>query len=223
MSKKISKTVLVGTVTYKGKDYCRKEFDERRRNLSHPLYAIAEVDTSDYVGSSRDRITKGYNDLLDIFFKGNYDYLLTLEADIIPPKEIIQALLDCDKPVISALYMIGPKDNRYPCAFTGKVTRIKHPFSGEIQKGIVSLTFQDVDGSIKETPGGTGLGCCLIKREVLEKIGKFRYDEAHCDMYFHEDVYKNGYTSWVHTGYICKHYGNWQEWIEKIIKVEGGI
>jgi hypothetical protein len=209
--------VLVGTITYHGKDYCREEFEWRRISLTYDNYEIKEIWTDTFKGTSRDRITQGYNQLLEYFFESDYDYLLTLEADIIPPRYIIEALMEHNKDVISALYLIGPIKNRYPCAFSGKKFRLKHP-DGKETTGIQSYDFNQIDGSVIECPGGTGLGCCLIKRKVLQDIGCFRYGEAHCDMYFHEDLYKKGYKGYVDSSILCKHYGNWEEWQEAIAK-----
>jgi hypothetical protein len=209
--------VLVGTITYHGKDYCREEFEWRRISLAYENYEIKEIWTDDYKGVSRERITKGYNELLDYFFQGDYDYLLTLEADIIPPRYIIEALMAQNKDVISALYMIGPKGNRFPCVFTDKKLKRRNP-DGSLTTHIEGIPMNNIDGSIIEAKGGTGLGCCLIKREVLENIGCFRYGEAHCDMYFHEDAYKFGYKSHVDSSILCKHYGSWEEWQEAIAK-----
>lgn len=208
--------VLVGTVTYKGKAYCEEEFMERALSLTYGNYSHYIVHTDDFEGNSRDRITEGYQRIFKYFLEGDYDYLLTLESDVIPPKYIIEALMEECKDIIGALYMVGKKNNRYPCAFTGKKTRIKHPNGGQ-STGIESITLQDIDGTIKPALGGIGLGCCLIKRDIIKEI-PLRWGEAHCDMYFHEDAVKKGYIPHIHTGIICKHYGTWEEWQPTIAK-----
>ena len=62
-----------------------------------------------------------------------------------------------------------------------------------------------MNGEIVRIGGGCGFGACLIKRNVLERI-KFRYDVLHADTYFHEDCKRLGYTTWVDTSIVCRHY-----------------
>lgn len=205
--------VLVGVVTYNGKDYCKEEFEARLNNLSYESYQFVIVDTTEFKGNSRHKITKGYNTILKMFKESKqFDYLLTLEADVIPPKYIIEALMAHNLDIVGAMYAVGPTKNRFPCAFTGKAFKIKNYLGQEHGSGIQSFEWSDLDGTVKEAPGGCGLGCVLIKRDVLNKLEEFRYGEAHCDMYFHEDCYKNGFKTYVDTSIICKHYGTWEEW-----------
>jgi hypothetical protein len=68
-----------------------------------------------------------------------------------------------------------------------------------------------VDGTVKQV-FHLGLGCVLIRRDVLEKI-KFRYVpgvEVFPDSYFAEDCYRNKINIWAHTGLICEHRN--QDW-----------
>jgi len=210
--------VMIGTVTYHGKDYCRHEFLDHREFIEDVV--IQEVWTDGYEGkSSRDRITEGYNELLKKFLESDCTHLLTLEADILPKLCVVEELLRHDLDVVGAMYTVGPKKSRYPCAFTGEKVRIRHPATGKSRMSIQSIEWRDVtSGEVIEAKGGCGLGCCLIKREVLEAIGEFRFGEAHCDMYFHEDVYKKGFKTFVDTGLYCKHRGTWEEWTEVIAR-----
>jgi hypothetical protein len=210
--------VMVGVVTYKGKKYCREEFEERANKLTYENYIIETVNTTGYSGKSRDRITQGYNELLRRFFLTDCDYLFTLEADVIPPRYIIEALMSHHKDVIGAIYPIGSIKSRYPCAFTDKPFTVKN-FKGEkLHVNLKAFEWTDIDGTVKLARGGCGLGCVLIKREVLEIVNKFRYGQAHCDTYFHEDLRNNKIDAWVDTGIICKHHGTWEEWQEVIAK-----
>jgi hypothetical protein len=208
--------VLVGIVTYKGKDYCKEEFMKRANELTYENYEIFIVKTDEFKGSSKDRITKGYNLILTKFKGGNYDYLLTLEADIIPPKYIIEALQEHHLLVCSATYFVGFKNDRKPCIFTGRQFRRK---IDNIWKNFNdTLKPEKLNGELVHASGGCGLGCCLIHKDVFKVVERFRHDEAHCDTYFHDDVQKNKMKTMVDTGIICKHYGTSEDWQEVIAK-----
>ena len=208
--------VLVGIVTYKGKDYCKGEFDKRVNELTYKNYSVYTIWTDTFDGTSKDRISKGYNLILEEFKKGKYDYLLTLEADIIPPKYIIEALLEHNQLVCSATYFIGFKRDRKPCIFTGRKFRRK--VDGKWKSFNDTLPPNQLDGNLIHAKGGCGLGCCLIHKSVFNYIPKFRHEEAHCDTYFHLDVQNNNMRSMVDTGIICKHYGTAEEWQEVIAR-----
>lgn len=212
--------VMLGTVTYKGKDYCRDEFTSNRANLDYDNYTIKEVWTDDHYGNTRVKISYGYNELLQLFLASDCDYLLTLEADIIPPKHIIKTLLSHDKDIVGAVYQIGPKKNRYPCAFTGRKFNIRNNAGSVVGKGTQSFEWTHIDGTLKQSPGGCGLGCVLIKRKVFSKISKFRHTSVHCDMWFHRDAQDEGFETWVDTSIICKHHGSFEEWQPLIAKGE---
>ena len=59
-----------------------------------------------------------------------------------------------------------------------------------------------------------GLGCVLIKKEVLEKI-EFRHvkdEDPWDDLWFCEDAREKGFKVYVDTGVRCKHYVRGMDW-----------
>jgi hypothetical protein len=208
--------VLVGVVTYKGKDYCKEEFRDRLKNLTYENYKPFIVQTDSFGGNSRERITEGYNIVLEEFRNGEYDYLLTLEADIIPPRYIIEALMTHQEEICSATYMIGFKRDRHPCIFDGR--KFKRNIDGKWQSFLNTMDAKELNGDLIHASGGSGLGCCLIHKSVFDKIPKFRHEQSHCDTYFHQDAQELKFKSMVDTGIICKHYGTAEEWQEIIAK-----
>lgn len=230
--------ILIGTVTYKGKDYCRKEFVKRVKEILTRHSTLLDMATIKFgnikisknnievtnierftdmlKGNSRERITTGYNIILDYFLEGDYDYLLTLESDIIPPPQIIDLLLRHNEKICSATYMIGFKRDRVPCIYTGK--KFKRKIGDKYKSFLENFNAKELDGTLIHAKGGCGLGCCLIHRSVFDKVKRFRHEEAHCDTYFHKDAQKLGFKSMVDTGIICKHYGTAEDWQEAIHK-----
>lgn len=200
--------VMVGVVTYNGKDYCKEEFMKRVSELTYESYTIEIVDTTDIKGNSRKKIYEGYELLREKFMTSDCDYLLTLEADIIPPRYIIEALMQHGKDVVGATYMIGQKKLRFPCISTGYM---KRKINGKYEKQINFMRADELDGNLIICEN-CGLGCCLIKRSVFNKVKTFRLGDVHCDTLFHEDVKANGLVTWVDTGILCRHFGSYEEW-----------
>ena len=59
-----------------------------------------------------------------------------------------------------------------------------------------------------------GLGCVLIKKNVLEKV-EFRHDKEKSpwdDVWFCEDSRKEGFKVYVDTSVKCKHYVKGMDW-----------
>jgi len=81
-----------------------------------------------------------------------------------------------------------------------------------IEKHIKTLNFERnedlcfIDGNIKKV-SHVGLGCVLIKKNVLKKI-PFRFEKGigiHPDSFFAEDCFKNKISIYADTSVICKH------------------
>jgi GT2 family glycosyltransferase len=231
--------VLVVVVTYNGKDYCKQEFMNRLDKLTYPKYDYLIVDNTAFPilkctyhaeniydgtlleeisehklenkeNNSRIRITESYNYARDLFLKEGYDFMFTLEADIIPHKNIIEMLMDYHESIIGAPYFIGFDKDRKLCVFTGNKFKRKSK-DGKYIEVYEFLDSNDLGKGIFYTPKGCGLGCLLIDREVIEKV-KFRHEDVHCDTYFHQDAIALGYKVAVDTTLVVKHYWNGDAW-----------
>jgi hypothetical protein len=133
-----------------------------------------------------------------------YDYLFSLECDIFPPLDIIERLIKIDNPVSSALYFTN-----YGAKSQLMVMRLEKPEFGPSTISRILTTdesFLFTDGTIKNVYGA-GLGCTLIKNEVLQNI-RFRVipeQHTHHDVIFANDLYKRQIPVKVDTSIICKH------------------
>lgn len=175
------------------------------------------------------RISESRNVLRKKVIEGDYDYFLSLEQDIVPPKDVIEKLLKADKDIVSGLYMnffvnnFGEGEMR-PLAYAAtskaqfEILKKDPKYEGteirrKIKEGIIKkpediyaqLSAAEVQGNKLMEVLFTGLGCMLIKKEVLEKI-KFRHPKDSFDDYaFCMDARKKGYKIWLDTSVKCTH------------------
>lgn len=258
--------VLVGCPTYDGKEYVLREYMENITNLDYPNYDVILVDNSERKGgpffkrlnkypkgnakemfvlktnrckTSRESIAKSRNIIKEHFHKGGYDYFMSIEFDLIPPKTIIQELMAEKKPVITAMYEIGYEDKashlvdagKYPlihmavregsktneqstimtvnCPHCDKAVFIKNR-TRQLNREEMS---KFIDGTVKQVHG-CGVGCTLITKEIMEFLRGFRVDTQynyHDDTFFYLDLWNNHKPVYLHTGYNIKHANSdWQ-------------
>ena len=215
------KKVLVGCPTSFHKEHSLKEYSESIKNLSYDNYDILLVDNSPddnylkkiksfglkvkkgpYFESARERIVFSRNILKDEAIK-NYDYFLSLEQDVIPPKDIIERMLKWNKKAITGVY------------FAVNFYQGKHR--------LLPLIWVDFDKKTKKMfylqderlwhnelieISACGIGCILIHKSILQKI-KFRYDdnnpEGFDDVWFCKDLREKGIKLYCDTSIKCKH------------------
>jgi hypothetical protein len=156
-----------------------------------------------------------------------YDYLLSLEQDIIPPKDVISVLLNQNKNILSGVYFNPTPDGKIvPFAYTWlkqsefedilanpmkypdiamkiKERGVKNP--DELRK---RLSFEDVETNRLMEIKYVGLGCVLIKKNVLKKLvfnTSFEGEERLGSIAFCDNARKLGQKVWLYTGVKCKH------------------
>jgi len=214
---KMEQKILVGCPTSDHKAYCLKEYLQAVNGLTYKNYNVLIVDNSkssayskkikslgfnaikdDYKESARERIVSSRNILREKAIE-RYDYLLSLEQDVIPPKDMIEKLLRHKKEITTGVYFTYKK-------IDGNKTII--PLLWLIDNGEVrNLTEDEVMEEKIIDVEGAGLGCMLISSKVLEKV-KFRYEkksQAFDDMWFCKDAKEKGYRIIADTSVKCKH------------------
>lgn len=107
--------VLVACPTYEGKEYCFQEWIDNVKNLTYENYDILVVDnskTEDFYNRWKDkipmihmtfdpsekddnmyRVCKSMARIQEHFMKGNYTHWMNIEADVIPPKNVIETMM----------------------------------------------------------------------------------------------------------------------------------
>jgi glycosyltransferase involved in cell wall biosynthesis len=134
-----------------------------------------------------------------------YDYLLSVDSDIVLPRDALIKMLSSDKDIITGLY----------------IQRIPNKHTLEIYKdnetgGVSNVNIGDVPNHIFEI-SGCGMGCCLIKGEIFRTMEypHFFYKSAiehkntvSEDIYFCKKAKYLGYTIWADPSIKCDHIGN---------------
>lgn len=144
------------------------------------------------------------NEIVKAFLASDCSHLLFVDQDSILQRDLLDKLLSHDKDVISALYFT--KEQRKPVAYrleNGRLTNL-----------------QNYNLNSLESVNGIGLGCCLIKRHVIEGlkqklVGKpmfaivleDRNNQMSEDIYFSLLLAEHGFQMHVDTGCKIGHFG----------------
>lgn len=217
------KKVLVAAPISEWYEHCYKDFAKMLMTLTYPnkgvflvdnsegmrfyLRVLADgfnVEKSEHLQSIRDMVTRDHNRIRQRVLDGGYDYLLILDCDVIPPKDVIERLMAHDKDVVSALYFGHHNING-----TEKVMPFAWVFSKEVNdwNNTGYLIESEIWSPQLLKIAFAGMGCILIKRKVLEKVS-FRYSkemDAWDDRWLGVDVWANGFEYYLDSTVKCKH------------------
>jgi len=247
MSEYILPKVLLACPTYEGKNYAVHEWMESIKNLNYFNYDILIVDNSNDDGKNAEWLRKTFDvevihhynkDASNLKYlmaecqriiakrvvKGGYDYLFSLESDVIPPnKNIIQTLINHDKWVVSGMYEIGPKGYSFLLLQHLKeitIDGVKQLAPAQMTHPMIA---NFINGELKKIHA-CGVGCTLIHKGIFDYIN-FRIDDkidVHADSIFYMDLHNNGVPAYVDTSLICHHLrGDWEE-VSKVRNKEFG-
>ncbi len=230
--------VLIGCPTSEHKDYCLKEYLDALKSLTFNDADFIIVDnskTDDYLNKikelsngidirvlkdiewfegAKDRIIHSRNLIREIALKENYDFFLSLEQDVISPKDVVERLLKHEKDIISGVVfcdlIINGELTYKPMLWVpagkdanGKeLMRYLEPYEVEEEK-LLELR-------------SASLSCLLLSKKILEKI-KFRYTVGFDDVELCNDAKDLGFKIYVDTSIKCKHLIKGMDW-DKIKK-----
>lgn len=232
--------VLIGCPTSETFDYCLDEFLGGIRNQTYKNYDLLIVDNSKtdsyikklkslsinaikgpYKDNYRERIALSRNIMVDKALKRNYDYLFSVDQDIVLPKDAIEKLMQFNKEIISGVYygyfMVNGVKKLLPLLY-GEPTkeefeRMKE--QGNLPDNVKShkeLKKQFNLESLREEKlmeiKYCGSGCLLIKTDVLKKI-RFGLEKDNPtttdDIYFCNRAREQNIKIFAFTGVKCKH------------------
>ena len=225
--------VLVAAPTYSGKHYIFPKWYENITHLSYKNYDWLVIDNSKRESYSVGLRRQGYKKIVHIkrgkharqalansaeyirqyALKYGYDYVMMIETDLLPPKDIIERLMAHDKKIVGAAYEIGLHGSkeapRRMCIYdygndSDKYERLIRLMS--VKEG-----YEFIDGTLKAC-AGMGIGCTLMRRDLLEEY-PFKYTDKHflqSDVILYLDLAQNHVPVYVDTGIIVPHFNqNW--------------
>lgn len=164
-----------------------------------------EVITADQNERNLD-ITRKYNQARDLTLSNGYEALFTVEADmILPSSNALKELALNGADVAYGLYV--SRHGKHPWLTMANVTE---QVRGSKGLGETWEERQSMWGKVVET-AGVGLGCTLIRSEVLEVI-PFRVKDEWIanDWYFAIDAREKGFTQVHDCGVVCGHIDNYR-------------
>jgi glycosyltransferase involved in cell wall biosynthesis len=171
--------ILIGMPNYSG--YVPIETYESHVSLRKPLSCGFRAVVQQQVDRARNIIA------MDAL-KGGFDYLLFLDDDNPVPPDALERFLEADKDIVSAP-ILGrhPEEGRHKmCSYYAKEIEV----GGKPLKLYFKIDVFRDEGPLHKVDG-TGTGCVLIKRKVLEALNK-KYQDRMFE--FSEVVFDNKVT-----------------------------
>jgi FkbM family methyltransferase len=144
----------------------------------------------------------------------HYDYLFSVDSDIIVPQDALVKMLEADKDVISGLY-IQRKPGQHILEIYEPISVIRHG-QNVTKFGHKNVAYEDIAGKGIVKVSACGFGCCLIKSDVFRALDypHFVYHSAlnheqtlSEDIYFCDKAVNAGFSIWADTSILCDHIG----------------
>lgn len=126
-----------------------------------------------------------------------YDYLMTIEDDIIPPPDALQKMIAVNADIVYGVY----------CFRKGApLINISKPNDHMESYGLPDnlKAWQEVFGQVIEC-GGLGLGCTLIKRQVFDSLSFHSISGHDSDTQLALDARRLGLRQMCDTSVLCGH------------------
>lgn len=182
-----------------------QKFETWKKN--NPEKKLIITHTENPPEHARERLVNGRNLIRDYFLKNEYTHFLSLEQDIVPPRDVIERLLAREKDICSGVYLNQQtkEDGKHLVVMAGTDAA-----NNANEDAVQSLGFMNLFPARIMEIAYCGVGCILISKNALEKI-KFRVDlekRASDDIYFARDAKASGFTLYLDTSMLCAHHFN---------------
>lgn len=231
MGLKIPK-ILIVTPVYDAKDYCLDAFVKNIEEVikktpgsrllivdnskgtsylsklrkRYPQHTVMHVDRGP---NSRVAICNSMNYARHYAIRYDYDYMLVTESDLFPPADVALKLWSHQKAVVGCYYEIGffdkPGNPRRPCVF---ILDYKQDSGLWGSRGITPEEGQKILGKGLVQVHGMGLGCTLIRRDIIERYPFWTnklFDNKHHDVYFYLDLHNDKIPVYIDTKLFVFH------------------
>lgn len=233
--------VLIAAPQHSSKMYAWDEYWSRVKELTYPNYEVFLADNSETEDNTNyfkslgihaqwikplkegliATMSKSHQACADFAIANGFDYVLHLETDIIPPRDVIEQLLSWKRDVIGGVYDLfyGSKRKAMIQQVESYDRSIRAFTSAQFVEESEPLYF---DGDIHRV-FHIGLGCVLIHQSILRDI-KFRYVKgvnAHPDTWFANDCFQQRIPIYIDTNIHCKHRN--QTWLSNIDEINKNV
>jgi hypothetical protein len=147
--------ILISSIYHPSKDYCRIDMLKYLYSLGQDVYI---VDNSNITYGEKDAVKKSREKIRLKAIEEGYDYILFTDFDTIGDENTLNKLLEVNQDVVSGVYFSRKLDcQNYPMAWRDEMTMDERLELFRNDTGIYEIH-------------GAGLGCCLIKTEVIKNI-----------------------------------------------------
>ena len=238
--------VLIGSPVYNKMEYCIKQFFDSIKNIEYDNYDILLIDNSEgYEFFNKlkqeekiivikddtketeniQKVISSRNKILKYAFDNNYDYLLMMDCDVLPPKNILSELIKCNKDIVSGLYFnYFQRDGELmllpiawktltPEEFEDLKTKVNLPSDIQTNLDVRRHLFEEeVESNELLEVHFPSAGCMLISKKVLEnetikygleKISNNR--KTSDEIYFINRARELGFKIYCYTKLKCEH------------------
>lgn len=227
--------VLVASPIHDKMEYCLNEFIEAIKNISFPhdfllvdnskddnfFFKIKEkIPVIRYSSkeSNLKKVVHSRNLILEYAVKNSYDFILMMDSDVIPPKDIIEKLLSHKKDIVSGLYFNEFQSNNeiklLPVAWfyltEEEFSELKSKSNISVSRFEIRrhMTLEEAESDKLFEVLYPSAGCMLISRKVFEKIKYGLLDTSIItsdDIYFFDKAREAGFKMFVDTSIKCRH------------------
>jgi choline kinase len=132
-------------------------------------------------------ITANRNIILNAFKEWGFDYLLTIDSDILPPDNILE-MLDNKVDICSA------------DIYTAKWNEVIRLWLEKVKEWYKAKELIEWLNEVD----ATWTGCLLLSKKIIEEVWEFKWDNE--DFNFCERAKEKWYTIYYDTRYRCKHF-----------------